>query len=297
MAFPKDKLRQRIERFTTFMNVQQGFTCQQIDSSEKGKNYYIVCSGDELAMIIFTYTGSVQLTAPAGRLKERILFWVGQEVCPYYDSSTPSEIAKLDPYRYLLKQTDAAHDPRTLPPPGALQLTPQDNPLIELAELLGYIVYLLAPAESASSRYGIANQQAMVAQGNHLPAMLAQLLTGYPTEDPARASPSLLSRKIYIPKDVQHPLSYWRKQTKTPDGSLMTQHMLAAWAGLDVHTVRRIEQERRDHDHTHVYLSTAKSVIAALNEVREHQGMPLLQVWNIDWAPVEPDEEYVSYTP
>jgi hypothetical protein len=297
VAFSKDKLRQRIERFTSFLNDQQGFTCQQIDSSGKGKNYYIVCSGAELAMVIFTYTGGVQLTAPAGRLKELILFWVGQEVCPYYDSSSPGELAKLDPYRYLLKQTDAAHDPRTFPPPGALQLTPQDNPLIELAELLGYTVYLLAPAESVSSRYGIANQQEMVAQGDHLPAMLAQLLTGYPTEDPTGSPTSLPSRKIYLPKNVQHPLAYWRKQTKMPDGSWITQHMLAAWAGLDVHTIRRIERERREHDHTHFYLSTAKSIIAALNEVREQQGMPLLQLWNIDWAPEEPDEEYTSNTP
>ena len=297
MAFSKDKLRQRIERFTSYLKDQQGFTCQQIDSSEKGKNSYIVCSGDELAMVIFTYTGSVQLTALTGTLKELMLLWVRQEVCPYYDNSSPREIAKLDPYRYLLKQADAAHDPGSFPPPGALQLTPRDNPLIELAELLGYTVYLLPTAESASSRYGIANQQEMVAHGDHLPAMLAQLCTGFPIEDPKGFPPSHIARKIYLPKNVRHPLAYWRKHTKMPDGSPIMQNMLASWAGLNVHTVQRIEQERRDHGHTHVYLSTAKAIIEVLNEVREQQGTPLLQLWNIDWAPEEPDAELTSHTP
>ena len=75
------------------------------------------------------------------------------------------------------------------------------------------------------------------------------------------------------------------------------QNMLASWAGLNVHTVQRIEQERRDHGHTHVYLSTAKAIIEVLNEVREQQGTPLLQLWNIDWAPEEPDAELTSHTP
>jgi hypothetical protein len=297
VAFAKDKLRLRIERFIAYVNDLQGFTCHQVDSSDRGKNYYIVCSGDELAMVVFAYTGGVQLTALAGRLKELMLVWVRQEVCPYYDNSSPGEIAKLDPYRYLLQQTDVAHDPRIFPTPGALQLTPRDNPLVELAELLGYMVYLLPTAESTASRYGIANQQEMVAQGDHLPAMLAQLLTGLPVEDQTGSPPSLIARKIYLPKNVQHPLAYWRKQTKMPDGSWITQRMLAAWAGLNVHTVQRIEQERREHDHAHVYLSTAKSVIAALNEVREQQEMPLIQLWNIDWASEEQDEEYTTHAP
>ena len=180
MAFSKDKLRQRIERFTSYLKDQQGFTCHPIDSSEKGKNSYVVCSGDELAMVIFTYTGSVQLTALTGTLKELMLLWVRQEVCPYYDNSSPREIAKLDPYRYLLKQADTAHDPGSFPPPGALQLTPRDNPLIELAELLGYTVYLLPTAKSASSRYGIANQQEMVAHGAICPRCLHSFVLDFP---------------------------------------------------------------------------------------------------------------------
>ena len=95
-------------------------------------------------------------------------------------TTLPREIAKLDPYRYLLKQTDAAHGPASFPPPGALQLTPRDNPLIELAELLGYIVYLLPTAKSASSRYGIANQQEMVAHGSICPRCLHSFALDFP---------------------------------------------------------------------------------------------------------------------
>ena len=76
--------------------------------------------------------------------------------------------------------------------------------------------------------------------------MLAQLCTGFPIEDPKGSPPSHISRKIYLPKNVQHPLAYWRKHTKMPDGSPIMQNMLATWAGLNVHTVQRIEQERRD---------------------------------------------------
>jgi hypothetical protein len=291
VAFPKEKLLQRIERFTSFLNEREGFTCRPIDSTEKGNHYHIVCSGTELAMAIFTYTGGVRLTAPPGRLKELLLTWVAQEVCPFYDSSSPGELAKLDPYRYLIKESDTVHDPDLFPPPGALQLMPQDNPLVELAGLLGYVVYLLAPLEPKSPRFGVANQQEMVAQGNTLAQVLAQLITGQPTEDPTGSSTSFSQRKTYLPKGVKYPLGYWRKQTRMPGSSWMTQQTLANLADLDVHTVRMIEQVRCEPDQTHVYLSTAKSILAALNEVREQQQVPLLQLWNIDWTPEELDEE------
>ena len=292
MGFPKEKLHQRIERFTSFLNDQEWVTCQQINSTEKGKHLFIVSSSTELAMVIFTYAGAVQLTATAGRLKELILTWVTQEVCPYYDNSTPGELAKLDPYRYLLKESVTAHDPNAFPPSGALQLTSQDNPLVELAEFLGYVVYLLSPAVLTSPRYGIATQNEIVAQGDHLAEMLAQLITGQPEQDPSGTSHPQFSRKNYLAKNVKYPLAYWRRNTKM-NGTWITQQMLADWTGLDVHTVQRIEKERRGPDHTYVYLSTARSILAALNEIREQQKLPLIQLWNIDWAPEEMDDEYV----
>jgi hypothetical protein len=204
---------------------------------------------------------------------------------------------KLDPYRYLLEQKDTANDLSAFPPPGALQLMSQDNPLVELAELLGHEVYLLAPADLTSPRYGIAIQQEMVAQGNHLPALLAQCITGRPTEALPGSSPTHSPGKIYLSKNVKQSLAYWRKHTKMPGNSWFTQHMLANLAGLSISTVKRIELVRHEPDHTNAYFATAKSIIMALNEIREQQGMPLLQLWNIDWAPEEPDEEYTLNMP
>lgn|GEM_PF-4104566 len=291
MAFSKTRLIERIERCTAFLH-ENGLSCQQIDSMEKGKQRYIVWSDAELAIVVFIYTGAVQLTAPAGRVKELFLAWVKQEVCQYYDSSSPGELGKLDSYRYLLKQEDTAYDPNAFPPLGAMQLTLQDNPLVELAELLGYVVYLLAPVEPTSPRYGIASQQAMVAQGNQLVQMFAQLITGQPAEDVEGSLPLHLSGKHYLSSNVKHSLAYWRKHTQL-NGIWMTQRTLANRAGLAMTTVTRIEKERRETEQTHVYLSTARSILEVLNEIREQQDLPLLQLWNIDWASEEPDEAYI----
>jgi hypothetical protein len=256
---------------------------------KKGKQCYIVWSNVELAIVIFIFTGAVQLTARAGRVKERILAWIQHEGCKYYDSSSPGELAKLDPYRYLLTETDTAHDPNTFPPPGALQLTAQDTPLVEVAELTGRSVYLLAPSEPASARYALATQQEIVLLGNHLAQMLVQLLTGQPAEDPREASSTHSTRTLYLPTHVKYSLSYWRKHTQLY-GTWMTQHALAELAHLTVRTVQRVEQERRGPEHAQVYLSTVKIMLVALNEIREQQGVPLIQVCNIDWAPDEQNE-------
>lgn len=238
---------------------------------------------------MFIYTGAVQLTARAGRLEELIFAWIQQEGCKYYHSSTPGELAKLDPYRSLLTGADTAHNPHAFPPPGSLQLTKQDTPLVELAELAGHSVYLLAPSEPESSRYGIATQQEIVLQGNHLALMLIQLLTGQPVEALGEPSSSHSTRTLYLPRHVKYSLSYWRKHTQMY-GIWMTQHALAELAHLTVRTVQRVEQERRGPGNTHVYLSTVKIMLAALNEIREQQGVPLIQLWNIDWAPEEQNE-------
>ena len=291
MGFSKEQLRQRIERFTSWMERQEGFTCQKIDDQERGKHPYIVSDGSELAMVIFRSTGGVQLTAPVGTLKERILAWVAGEVCPFYDSSALGNLAKLDPFRYLLKQEGNAHDPKTFPPADALLLTKEDNPLVELAELVGYDVYLLAPA-FASARYGIATQQEVVMRGNHLAQMLVQLLTGRPVAISEESASNHLKRKINLPTHVKRPLSYWRKHTQL-HGTWLTQHTLAQMAGLGASTVRRIELETREAEHTHVYLSTARRILAVLNEIRELQDLPLIQMWNVDWTPKERDDAYL----
>lgn len=288
MAFSKEQSRQRIERFTSYMDKQEGITCRVTDIQEGNKRPYIVFSSTELAIITFTSNGGVQLTAYAGQLKELVLAWVTYEVCPCHDSSHPGELAKLDSYRYLLSETDTANDPQAFPPPGALRLTPQDNTLVELAGLLGYDVYLLVPSGPTSSRYGIATQQEIIAQGDLLVQVLAQLITGHPAEAVDDLVKASAPGRIYLSKNIKHPLAYWRKHTEL-HGVWMTQQILADLAGLDVHTVQRAERERRPSDHAHVYLSTAKSIIAALNGVREQQRMSLLQLWNIDWAP-EPEE-------
>ena len=291
MGFSKELLRQRIERFTSWIQRQEGCTCQKIDDQQRGKHPCIVSDGSELAMVIFRSTGGVQLTAPAGTLKELILAWVAGEACPYYDSSAPRDLAKLDPFRYLLKQEGHAHDPEMFPPADALLLTKEDNPLVELAELAGYDVYLLAPAE-ASARYGIATQQEVVMRGNHVALMLFQLLTGRPVEVQEESASIHIKRKIYLPTHVKHPLSYWRKHTQL-QSTWLTQHALAQMAGLGASTVRRIELPTREAEHTHVYLGTARRILEVLNEIREQQDLPLIQMWNVNWTPEEQDEDYL----
>lgn len=99
-------------------------------------------------------------------------------------------------------------------------MTPQETPLVELAELVGYSVYLLPVADTSSPRYAIASELAIAVQGTRLPEMLVHLLTGQSLELNASAPPLL--RKVYLPRNVRYSLAYMRKHTRW-DGTWMTQ--------------------------------------------------------------------------
>ena len=119
MPISKEQLRQRMERFMSFLDEQEGLTYQKVDIKERGKqpyadSSYVISTGAELAMVVFNFAGGVQLTATAGKLKELILSWIAREGCPYI--STSNGKVKLDPYRYLLEQKDTAHDPSATAP-------------------------------------------------------------------------------------------------------------------------------------------------------------------------------------
>ncbi len=61
---------------------------------------------------------------------------------------------------------------------GYLQMTPSDNPLIELAELLDYQVYISLydlSDQAASPRYHIVNRQGSAVDGDNLIEALAEL--------------------------------------------------------------------------------------------------------------------------
>jgi hypothetical protein len=284
VGFSRMQQRERIERFTSFMS-KRGLVTQQIHTQEKGGYPFIVASETELVMVLFQYNGGVLVTGSEGLLKESILTWIGREGYRTYDRTTPSDLAKLSPFRYLLKPREApAPDLDAVPPPGALQLAAQDNPLVELTQLLGYAVYLLAASEEPPQpRYAIASRQKIVAKGNHLAHMLAQLITGQSVSDSEEASTPLPSRnKLYLPETSKEPLAYWRIETKMPDGSLLTQHKLAELAHLNVKTVRKIE-EKQEPDPAHVYLSTAWTILKVLNNLRDLQKLPLLQQGNVIW--------------
>ena len=288
MVFPtKIILQERIGRFTAFLDEQENCTFREIEGTSR-KHHYVVSNGAELASIIFNHTASMQLIAKEGWLRELILSWIEREGCPYYDNTTKGQ-GQLEAYRSLLEHGHPIHAPSEFPPPGGLLLTSQETPLVELAELLGYDVFLL-PAVQDFPRYGLANQQEVVLWGTHLPTMFVWLVTGSLSEDQEKVFPNFSSRpvrNIYLPRAVSHPLAYWRQHTQTPGGSSMTQQELAKRAGLDVSTIRQLERETRETG-PQVYLNAVRSIVAALNIVREQQDLPLIQLWNIDWAPRTP---------
>jgi len=280
----KNILQERIRRFTAFLDEQDGCIYRKIDGTSD-KHHYVVSIGDDLASVVFNHTANMRLISKEGWLRELLLGWVEQEGCPYYYNSTKGQ-AQLDLYRSLLKHGHPTHTPREFPPTGGLQLTPQETPLVELAELLGYVVYLL-PAVKESPRYALANQQEVVLWGAHLPTMFAWPVSGFPSKDQERVFPNLPSRNIYLPRAISHPLSYWRQHTMVAGGSCISLKELAKRAGLDVSTLRQLEREKREPG-SQAYLNAVRSVIAALNTVREEQDLPLIQLWNIDWAPRTP---------
>lgn len=64
-----------------------------------------------------------------------------------------------------------------------IQMIPQDSPLIELAELLGYTVYLISTPplqEPSGPRYRVASEQEVACEGTNLAEVLASLIKHRP---------------------------------------------------------------------------------------------------------------------
>jgi hypothetical protein len=69
------------------------------------------------------------------------------------------------------------------PLPVHIQMIPQDSPLVELAELLGYTVYLISTSplqELSGPRYRVVSEQDVASEGTNLAEILASLIKHRP---------------------------------------------------------------------------------------------------------------------
>jgi hypothetical protein len=170
--FTRAQQQKRLESFLSFLEKQHLSQYEVLSERHGGRSFIVHNSESDLAKIDFGLMGGIRLTARNGRLKELLRAWIAQERPSYDDRTSPEDFAELDTFRYLLSPSLA------LAPGGTIQLIPADHPLVELAEQLGYQIYLAFSEEpgATASRYHIVNPQGGACDGNDLVHTLARLL-------------------------------------------------------------------------------------------------------------------------
>lgn len=136
--FTKEHHHLRLESFKSFL--QQHHLSNR--SPELGRNdTFYVYREHELIRLIIGRSGTIAPTGRPGFLKDLLITWLVQEHLRNIDASSPGDMEKLDAYRYLLSP---APSPVRLPdlPSNALHKLTDCSQLVELAQRLGYHVYL-----------------------------------------------------------------------------------------------------------------------------------------------------------
>ena len=180
------QFQERINAFESFLQSRQ-LVFLQIPRERNNALPYIVSDKRELAKISFSPLGSVFLLAEDGELKALLVRWIrqirGQASHPFSDNTTPDRLRELR-YAYqdlLVSPAPQNNGQEAMSPPLAVHIPmlPQDNPLVELAELLGYAVYLISiPSlqEPPGPRYRVVSDQGVACEGTSLAEVLAYLI-------------------------------------------------------------------------------------------------------------------------
>lgn len=180
------QFQERINAFESFLHSHQ-LVFLRIPRERNNVLPYIVSDKEELAKISFSPQGSVFLIAEDGKLKALLVRWIrqvrGQASHPFSDNTTPDRVRELR-YTYgdlLVSSVSQNNEQKAVPPPLAVHIPmiPQDSPLVELAELLGYTVYLISTPslqEPSGPRYRVVTDQEVACEGTNLAEVLAYLL-------------------------------------------------------------------------------------------------------------------------
>jgi hypothetical protein len=180
------QFQERISAFESFLQSHQ-LVFLRIPRERNNVRPYIVSDKEEIAKISFSPLGSIFLLAEDGRLKALLVRWIrqvrGQASHPFSDNTTPERVRELrSVYRDLLDSSISQNNEQETVSPSLavhIPLIPQDSPLVELAGLLGYTVYLIIPPsvqESPGPRYRVVFDQDVAWEGTNLAEVLAYLI-------------------------------------------------------------------------------------------------------------------------
>jgi hypothetical protein len=180
--FTEERLEKRIKAFCIFVE-QQNFLQENLKKERNNVCPFLVYTQElEFAKVGFSPLGGIYIIAPEGKLKTYLLEWIKQEQPRYRDTTTEKKVEKLE-QTFREKQTLLPITPAQDSIGSAItsiRLISKDNPLVELAELLGYAVYITSSElsqESPSSRYLIRYlDDAPPLSGENLVKMLAFLI-------------------------------------------------------------------------------------------------------------------------
>jgi hypothetical protein len=172
--------------FTQFLQ-DQGFSYLPIPGHYRNRQGFLVYTEgrEELAKVLLSHKHGFYLTAKEGPLKACLTSWCAQYNHHLSDCSELDALEELETARSQLPPPNCplpSLDGKSVSSSFMIRLSRTDHPIVELAELLGYTIFLTrSTAPPYHPRYHIMTQShALAAQGEHLVRTLAGLLLQSP---------------------------------------------------------------------------------------------------------------------
>lgn len=166
----KEVRQNRSECFTAFLR-GQGLAWVL---EPRCKYRFVVYRGRELVKVVFSDEADILITGHGGQLKQALQTWLTQEYPGVRDNSDSLPLKSLEEeYGSLLLASGSApaHRFPERVPDGALPLSPGDHPFAEVADRLGYRIFLCA----STPRYLITSGEQIIATGDRFSETFAEL--------------------------------------------------------------------------------------------------------------------------
>ena len=180
------RVQQRAARFGEFVRTH-GISSISLSSSQTmTPRFLLYIEGtQEIALVSLVHLRRMYLTAYEGALKTLLYTWSEQENTNLILDIDPDDPERLEVLKVHLPPQSHRHSSASLRGEEmqamfpSLRLSSADSPLVDLAERLGYSVFLTASQDLPfHPRYCVLNAQAsaLLAQGDSLVSVLAEVL-------------------------------------------------------------------------------------------------------------------------
>lgn len=185
MGVSRARVQQRTARFLAFVRAH-GISYTTLSSMKSSHQQFLLFieGTQEIALVLLAHTSRMYLTSYEGALKTLLSAWSEQENTHLILDIASADLEQLEVLRDTLPHRPPhCHPTASLWAEGiqaaSIQLSSADSPLVDLAQRLGYTVFITNSKEPPfHPHYCILNAQAssLLAEGDSLVSVLAELL-------------------------------------------------------------------------------------------------------------------------